>query len=224
VSGYKKLFDLLKQSIFNRKRAKFSFSQAGEDVVLQRYFLSKKEGFYVDIGAYHPYLLSNTYLFYLQGWNGINIEPRRGSKQLFDKYRPRDINLEMGVFDTVGIYPFYEDCEATNSRFEFSDNTVLLNKQEEYSVPTEKLANIFKNFVPKGTNIDFLSIDTEGAEFLILKSNNWTEYRPHVILVEQNFNSSSFKKFNELLLKEGYKEGYRIPVNEFADSVFFIIK
>ena len=42
-----------------------SFSQEGEDLVLQRLIGIKSNGFYVDIGAHHPYRFSNTYKFYI---------------------------------------------------------------------------------------------------------------------------------------------------------------
>src|SRR5687767_14463398 len=75
-----------------------SFSSAGEDMILRHIISSdKRDGFYVDVEAYHPTHQSNTYFFYLYGWRGINIEARPGSRKLFDKVRPRDINLEMGV-------------------------------------------------------------------------------------------------------------------------------
>jgi len=45
----------------------------GEDVFVNNY-LKKKIGFYVDVGAYHPLELNNTYLLYKKGWNGINID------------------------------------------------------------------------------------------------------------------------------------------------------
>ena len=32
--------------------------------------------------------------------------------------------------------------------------------------------------------IDFFSIDTEGNDLNVLKSNNWTKYKPNLILVE----------------------------------------
>src|SRR5688500_16965318 len=70
-----------------------SFSSAAEDMILRHLLGSDKmDGFYVDVGAFHPTLFSNTYFFYLNGWRGINLEARPGSKQLFDKVRPRDVN------------------------------------------------------------------------------------------------------------------------------------
>jgi hypothetical protein len=41
-----------------------SYSQEGEDLILRRIFEHKQKGFYVDVGAYHPFLFSNTYIFY----------------------------------------------------------------------------------------------------------------------------------------------------------------
>src|SRR5687767_11168484 len=67
-----------------------SFSSAGEDMILRHMIGSdKRDGFYVDVGAYHPTLFSNTYFFYLHGWRGINIEARPGSQRLFNEIRPR---------------------------------------------------------------------------------------------------------------------------------------
>lgn len=74
-----------------------SYSQEGEDLILNRYFDGKLNGFYCDIGSFHPKQYSNTYLFYLNGWTGINVDPRPGSKELFDSLRPKDINLEFAV-------------------------------------------------------------------------------------------------------------------------------
>lgn len=54
--------------------AKLSFSQEGEDMLLDRFFMNQKDGFYVDVGAHHPERFSNTNYYYLRGWRGINIE------------------------------------------------------------------------------------------------------------------------------------------------------
>ena len=38
--------------------------------------------------------------------------------------------------------------------------------------------------MPENQNIDFLSIDAEGLDFEVLKSNNFEKYRPKIILIE----------------------------------------
>jgi hypothetical protein len=69
-----------------------SFSQEGEDMVLRKEFQDKLNGFYIDIGAYHPQKYSNTCYFYCKGWRGINVDPTPGSMDVFKKERPNDIN------------------------------------------------------------------------------------------------------------------------------------
>ncbi len=55
-----------------------SYSQFWEDMLLNFYFLRQQQGFYIDIGAYHPIQLSNTYHFYKRGWREINIDATPG--------------------------------------------------------------------------------------------------------------------------------------------------
>ena len=74
-----------------------AYSSEGEDLILKRIFDKKKKGVYIDVGAHHPFRVSNTYLLYKRNWTGINIDPLPGSKALFNKHRPKDINLEIGV-------------------------------------------------------------------------------------------------------------------------------
>jgi len=219
------MINQLKAKIFNRKGANFSFAQAGEDLILQRIFLGVPKGFYVDVGAYHPYKLSNTYLFYLNGWRGINIEPRPDSKKIFDKIRPEDINLEIGVAENSGIANYHMFKENTLNQFEFVDSTIHeIQRNQVIKIQVEPLAEVFERYIGNQGNIDFITIDTEGAEYQVLKSNNWMDFTIKVILVEQNVKNRTFHEVADLLKSKGYEEAYRVPVNFEADSVFFIAK
>jgi hypothetical protein len=68
----------------------------------------KPVGFYVDVGAYHPIRVSNTWLFYLKEWRGINIGASPGSMRRFKKIRPNDTNLEVAISNTDGELTFYQ--------------------------------------------------------------------------------------------------------------------
>ena len=83
------------------------YSQEGEDILLSRIFGEQAEGFYVDVGAHHPRRFSNTYLFYKRGWRGINIDALPGSMKVFQKFRPRDINLELAVSEREQVLTYY---------------------------------------------------------------------------------------------------------------------
>ncbi len=99
-----------------------SYAQEGEDIVLQRFLVEVNKGFYVDVGAHHPKRFSNTYTYYKKGWRGINIEPRPGSKKLFDKIRPRDINLELPVNSVEEELTYYVFNEPALNGFSKEDS------------------------------------------------------------------------------------------------------
>jgi len=94
-----------------------SFSQEGEDIILSRLFNDKKNGFYVDVGAHHPFRFSNTYKFYEKGWSGINIEPNPEDFHLFSKYRNRDININAGVGSNDGTLTYFMFNEPALNTF-----------------------------------------------------------------------------------------------------------
>lgn len=49
---------------------------------------------------------------------------------------------------------------------------------------TKTLVEILDEHLPQGQKIDFLSIDVEGLDFQVLRSNDWQKYRPEVVLAE----------------------------------------
>jgi FkbM family methyltransferase len=185
----KKLLIRLRNMIFDQHAIK-SYSQEGEDIVLQRIFSQQKTGFYVDVGAHHPMRFSNTYNFYKQGWRGINIEPNPDSFNLFGKYRPKDINVNCGVAiekSSLNYYMFDEpalntfDSEVLKSRI--ADTPY--NHMKTVRIVVAPLAEILKLNTPKDRKIDFLTVDVEGFDLEVLKSNDWVSYRPSWVLVEQ---------------------------------------
>jgi FkbM family methyltransferase len=166
-----------------------SFSSAGEDMMLRHMLGSDKmTGFYVDVGAFHPTLFSNTYFFYLNGWQGINIEARPGSKRMFDKVRPRDINIEIGVSSEQGEMTYYfigEDSPMNSVSQSFLRQIQMLEHvQSEIPIPTLPLSDVLERHLPKGQSIDFLTVDVEGHDLEVLQSNDWQRFRPRIIVVE----------------------------------------
>lgn len=195
-----------------------SYSQEGEDIILARMLPGVVNGFYIDVGAHHPFRFSNTYLFYLRGWKGINIDASPGSMALFDRYRPRDINIEalVGVGDElVKLYVFDEPALNTASKEVMNDrlvNAPSYKLSRELDLPTRSLASILTDVVPEETQITFLSIDVEGLELEILESNDWDRFRPGIILVEQldcDLSQAMFHSTTRFLSKKCYSLIYK---------------
>lgn len=169
--------------------ATLSYSQEGEDLILHRFLENKSNGFYVDVGAHHPKRFSNTYMFYKKGWRGINIDPMPGSLDNFNKERPDDINLEIGISNTQGelkYHMFNESALNTFSAVEANKKNGLRNYKiiGTKLIPTFSLEYIFDNYLDDKQTIDFISIDVEGLDLEVLKSNDWNRYRPQLVLIE----------------------------------------
>jgi len=162
-----------------------SFSQDGEDLFLKTYFMrvgKKDNGFYVDIGAHHPLRFSNTAWAYKMGWHGINIEPNIDAISLFNEYRKRDINLQIGCGRDNCVMEYYRYEEAALNSFDQNVYPDLVPISTE-QIEVKPLSTIFEeNNVGK---IDLLTIDVEGLEYVILKTNDWTRWKPEVVIVEQ---------------------------------------
>src|ERR1043166_2275289 len=74
-----------------------SYAQNFEDVMLNRVFRDRTDGFYVDVGAADPVNLSVTKWFYDLGWTGINVEPHPEFFEKLQAERSRDLNLHCGA-------------------------------------------------------------------------------------------------------------------------------
>jgi len=166
-----------------------SYSQEGEDLILLRIFEKKRIGFYVDVGSHHPFRFSNTYLFYRLGWRGINIDATPGSMKLFNKFRKRDINIEVGIGEKEDILTFYIFNDPGLNTFDENLARQRNGKMgyyiiKELPVKVYPLSKILEEYLPEGQEIDFLNVDVEGKNFEVLKSNDWSTYRPKVVLAE----------------------------------------
>ena len=148
----------------------------------------KMDGFYVDVGAYDPVVASNTHFFYVKGWRGINVEARPGSRKLFERVRPRDINLEVGVSKEPGplTYYFISDDSTMNSfSREFLERTgAIKDVTREIQVPVMPLSSILERHLPAGQSIDFMNVDVEGHDLEALESNDWKRFRPRFVVAE----------------------------------------
>jgi FkbM family methyltransferase len=168
--------------------AKKSYSQEGEDMLLDRFLEHRDSGFYVDVGAHHPKRFSNTFRLYRRGWWGLNIDANPGSMRKFQRVRPRDINIEAAVSSTrqkLTYYAFNEPALNTfNKDLALSHVGGPYSIIEEIDIMTVPLCELLDQYLPTGTRIDLLTVDVEGLDYEVLQSNNWSRYSPDFILVE----------------------------------------
>lgn len=191
------------------------YSQAGEDMLLSIYYEGNRhKGFYVDVGAHHPFRFSNTAYFYRHGWRGINIEPTPSLFKAFPRWRKRDINLNVGIGngEKLTFYVFNEGALNTFSPALAKERDGKYHGQRQYKivdrveVQTRTLADILDKHLPEGQDIDLLTIDVEGMDFDVLKSNDWSRYIPKFILVEceSSLDDLGGDKIYQFLHEKGY--------------------
>jgi FkbM family methyltransferase len=160
-----------------------SFSLYGEDVLLS-HLKPERRGFYVDVGAYHPVTLSNTYKLYLKGWRGITIEPNPDMAPLFRKLRPRDLHLEIGVAAEPGELTYYKADDPAENSFD-RDRALAFRgaNTETVSIPCLPLSQPLTTHAAS-QRIDLLNVDCEARDLDVLRSLDWQRHRPTAVIVE----------------------------------------
>jgi len=205
------------------------FGQYAEDVLVRKYFPhNTNAGTYLDIGAHHPFRFSNSAYFYLRGWNGINVDANKETIRLFNKYRPKDINIWAAVISeplvssgTIEIPLMLPVGHAENKVSGIGSvnlgHAQSHNLRSSYMVPAMSMRQIVNKYELK--SLDYLNIDIEGDDLQILQEIDFELCKPKIITVEDF--SSSFEELVESSITKLLKgKEYKIVGRAGYTSVF----
>ncbi len=203
-----------------------TYSQFGEDMILEDHFRGKKQGFYIDVGCNRPIQGSNTFRLYMKGWRGINIDGNERLIKKFKKIRKRDVNLCEIVSDKEGPMKFYvsADDRVSTVSGEFKEWIKdHRNYSDEIQTTSKSLQKLLEKYLPKEQKIDFLNIDVEGHDYEVLCSNDFEKFRPTVICIEDHDFSldkiSNSKIYTHLTSKNYSLIGFANPNLFFEDAL-----
>jgi FkbM family methyltransferase len=170
--------------------------------ISETFFKNKKDGYFVDIGAHDGISGNNTFYFENAGWNGICFEP---IPEVFQKLKENRKCLlkNKALSDIEGTEQFFliEGYSEMLSGLvkEYPDQHIIRinNEIQQHNQSFDYIdvnSSIFNKEVDR-TDIDLLSIDTEGAEFTILKTIDFQKYNINVMVIEYNYHNQELINF-----------------------------
>ena len=198
-----------------------SYAQNYEDVILWRALKHIEHGFYIDVGAAWPDEHSVTKGFYERGWHGINIEPNPAFHRQLEVRRPLDRNVQLAVSDREGTLTMNF---LHNTGLSTLDEAIAAKHQQagwqvnRELVQVTTLADICNRYLSDGQDVHFLKVDVEGLEDAVLRGNDWSKYRPWVVVAEATLPMSqveSHQAWEPILLEANYQFAYADGLNRF---------
>jgi FkbM family methyltransferase len=186
-----------------------NYSQIGQDLEVLKFYNNKKNGFFIEIGASDGIELSNTYLLEkMFDWKGICVEPIPDRFNLLTKNRPNSLCYDYAVYNTSNKHVIFDIAKTSDLLSGISEcidcyKDIVDSNKKQIVVNTISLNHLLeKSNAP--SFIDYLSLDTEGSEFEILKSIDFQKYTFGLIDVEHNFSQSRRNDIHSLLTSNGY--------------------
>ena len=210
-------------------RFKKTYTQYGEDLIIKNYLLHYKKisnGKYLDIGAYHPILHSNTYILHKNNYTGFCVDLEDYKLKNFKFYRGNKVKLIKGAVtenkkdNEIDFYYFSRSIgEYSTVSKEFIEKRLakLKKKYPNISYKTQKIKNIYINDLFREVGkINFLNIDVEGINNNILSKADLSIIDPEIICIEDT--ESFFVKDEKL---DFFKDkGYQLVFQSGMNKIF----
>lgn len=199
---------------------KISYAQRLEDYHLECVFADQAKGFYIDVGGGHPVADNVSFHFYLRGWRGLVVEPQRALARAYAAIRPRDIVVDHPVGDRDGEVVFHRVDRLHGFSTIVEENA---KGAREFGVgyrsetqPIRRLSGLIEEREIEA--IDFLKIDVEGAEGLVLAGLDLARHRPRVMCIEAvqpGSMADASAGWEPGLLAQGYRLAFQDDLNRF---------
>ena len=187
------------------------YSQFHQDKILdEEIFIGKTNGFFIDVGAFRLFLSNTMFFEEHRKWDGICIEPHPNHAEELRGARKTNIE-ELAILNRTGVSNFtaidgYADALSGISEFydkQFVERVKSETKEEErrtIEVKVDTLQNVIDKYGVY--DIDYCSIDVEGAELEVLKSIDFSKTNIHCFTIENQYDDP--KIIRSFLLEKGY--------------------
>lgn len=198
-----------------------SHAQHGEDYFLWQRLGFKREGVFVEIGAYNGVSLSNSKFFEDIGWRGLLVEAHPALAEECRIQRPGSVTVQAALgevnegtatFTMVrgepGVDTLSFAATSDQHRRRVAGKGAIM---EKVSVPARTLASVLEEHGIE--DIDWISIDVEGGELGVLKGADFSKVSPRMLLIEDNSGGRD-RAVAEFLAQFGYRREQSIGCND----------
>lgn len=207
------------------------YTQNGEHEIIIPFFEGKNPSDlnFLDIGANDGKSFSNTWDLNLLGWGGCCVEPSaKAFVKLSENYLNNDrVHLfNFGISDSEGIFKFYESRNWVDKEAPISILSSLYQSHQNnfYGMNWEEVDCkfvTFEHFLEQSPikKFDFVSIDVEGHDFIVLNQINLSEIDCKLICLEYSENLNVLETFRSYCGQYGMEE-----IGRNIDNVLFALK
>ena len=217
INQYDELFiNYYSYLLTNRKLSK---SQLFQDLFVLYFLKNKKNGTFLEFGATNGIELSNSFtLEHDFQWQGVLAEPSPQWHEQLKKNRPKSTIITECIYSETGknldFFVSDQGVLSTLEEFKNSDissmpgNTKARNERGyNHKVTTISLNDVFIKYF-NCVAIDYMSVDTEGSELMILENFDFGRFSPKIVTVEHNFTEAQCK-LDELFFKNNYSRVFK---------------
>jgi FkbM family methyltransferase len=169
-------------------------SQAGQDQVVDQIFKGKRDGTFVDIGAYDGISGSNSLFFErARGWSGVMVEPvdmqrKRAEEQRNVPCLPYAVAAENGQASFMAVTEGYTQMSGLIDQYDGKMlDRVRADPRHAEQMITVETRTLSAVLTEAGiANPDFVSLDIEGGELAALQAFPFDDHRVQVWAIENN--------------------------------------
>ena len=201
-------------------------SQYGQDYFLvAKSLVSESGGTFIDIGCNDPVNTSNSFYFErLCGFKGLAIDPLDNFKDVWKKDRPgtffvnsfvSDSNENLNFVEVSGKLGWEDKLSGAVDTVRLAGKSVSTKTSE--ITPCRLRDILFENSFDFG--VDVLFVDVEGHELNVLRSADWSQNKPGVIVIENTGPLKTQEILRQFISQKGYTFFARI---ELADDVWVL--
>jgi len=193
--------------------------QTGQVNTILKFFNNKKNGFFIEAGAWDGEDLSNTIFLETQmDWTGLLVEPNKGvyQKLLRKKRNSHSINSCLSIrkyaekvkFDTADVFGAIEDEDNPNKDELLDLRNRYQNQFRHKDVARESVIvqcyPLYSLLLSLGNpKVDFMSLDIEGSELDVLQTIPFDKVQIDLFLIETQHSNET--AITELMAKNGYE-------------------